>query len=62
MSSESFMIKLCDRLENVSDFEIADPKFVEKYSKSTKEIFARLTRNLSMIERAIINDILKACE
>jgi (p)ppGpp synthase/HD superfamily hydrolase len=42
MSTEGLTIKLCDRLNNVSDFENANPKFVSKYAPKTKFIIDSL--------------------
>jgi len=38
MTPDALTLKLCDRLNNVSDFDTASPKFVSKYAPATKYI------------------------
>jgi len=45
ISSWALVIKLADRLDNVSDFSIAPAKFVEKYSIETSYILNKLVNN-----------------
>lgn len=42
MTSWSLVVKLSDRLDNVSDIAIASEKFRSKYSKETRSIIAEL--------------------
>ena len=42
MSSEGLTVKLCDRLNNVSDFDTAKPKFVQSYAPKTRFILNAL--------------------
>lgn len=58
MSSEAFFIKLCDRLDNVSDLIIADPSFAIRYSKETRHILENLIRSVSDKEKEIIDQII----
>lgn len=44
MSDDALFIKLCDRLQNISDHYSASPKFRKKYYKETKEIIETLRR------------------
>ena len=62
MSSWALVIKLCDRLDNVSDLINADETFKDKYIKETLEIISYLVKNrqLSNTQITIIKDILKA--
>lgn len=59
MSSWALVIKLCDRLDNVSDFCLAPPEFIEKYAAETDIILDRLEaeRELSNTHVRIIKDI-----
>jgi len=57
MSPEALLIKLCDRLDNVNDFNTAPKKFVDKYSKETTYILNNLNRTLSKSHMSLINDI-----
>ena len=59
MSSWALVIKLCDRLDNVSDMNKCDQKFIEKYIDETKEIIDYLEKNreLSKTHKKIINEI-----
>ncbi|MBR5369862.1 MAG: bifunctional (p)ppGpp synthetase/guanosine-3',5'-bis(diphosphate) 3'-pyrophosphohydrolase [Bacilli bacterium] len=61
MSSWALVIKLCDRLDNVSDLiELKDEKFVDKYVNETIEIMNYLLKNakLSKTHMNIIERIL----
>ena len=65
MSSDGLTIKLCDRLNNVSDFENAHPNFVSKYAPKTKWILDSLEdsqRPLNTIQKKIIDEIRKKIE
>lgn len=60
MSSWALVIKLCDRLDNVSDFCLAPPNFIEKYAAETDIILLRLEterEQLSDTHKRIIKDI-----
>lgn len=59
LSSWALVIKLCDRLDNVSDFCFAPQKFVDKYSKETLAIlsYIEIKRDLSDTHKRIIKDI-----
>jgi len=60
MSNESLTIKLCDRLNNVSDFETAHPKFVSKYAPKTKFIMDSLEdsgRPLNANQKKLVSHI-----
>lgn len=61
MSSWALVIKLCDRLANVSDLEYADKPFRNKYIKETLEIINYVVnnRNLSGTHITIIRHILQ---
>ena len=51
-------VKLCDRLNNVSDFATAGKKFVEKYKKGTEELLANLEMNkFNNTQKQIIDKI-----
>lgn len=59
MSSWGLVIKLADRLDNVSDIKIASPGFAKKYSKETNFILKSLERErkLSNTQKRIISAI-----
>jgi len=57
MSKEALLIKLADRLDNVSDFPTAPEKFVKKYSKETHYILDNLKTNLDGKHKKLINMI-----
>lgn len=61
MSSWALVLKLCDRLDNVSDLANSSIEFQIKYTKETLEILEYLIQNriLSKTHIAIINQILK---
>ena len=42
MTDRALLTKLCDRLDNVSDFDIADKEWRNKYSEQTETILASL--------------------
>lgn len=62
MSSWALVIKLCDRLDNVSDLKISNEEFRNRYSKETIEIIDYLIKNryLSKTHLNIISEILKS--
>lgn len=65
MSSDGLTIKLCDRLNNVSDFETAHPKFVSKYAPKTKFIMDSLEdsgRPLTAKQEKLVQAIRKKIE
>ena len=45
MSEKALVIKLCDRLQNISDSYNASESFREKYYKETKYIMSKLVKN-----------------
>jgi len=57
MSPDALLIKLADRLDNVSDFPQASKKFVDKYTEETRYILNNLKRSLSAEHKAIIKQI-----
>jgi (p)ppGpp synthase/HD superfamily hydrolase len=61
MSTWGLVIKLCDRLDNVSDFLFSSKTFIEKYKLETKEILSYLgyNRKLTDTHISIILDIEK---
>lgn len=60
MSSWALVIKLCDRLDNVSDLVICDDSFKIKYTKETIDILDFLTtyRKLSDTHLTLVREIL----
>lgn len=62
MTNWALVIKLCDRLHNVSDLDNADPKFKERYTNETKFIIDYIENNRTLTEthKAIIRDIKEA--
>lgn len=60
MSSWALVIKLCDRLDNVSDLNNAPKEFRERYTKETIEILKYIidNRKLSLTHINIIKEIL----
>jgi (p)ppGpp synthase/HD superfamily hydrolase len=61
MTSWALVIKLCDRLDNVSDLDIMCEEFRTKYIEETLYIISYITNNkkLSNTHIRIINEILK---
>ena len=59
MSEGALVIKLCDRLQNISDAFIASKSFREKYFKETSRIVDALEsgRRINNTHRKILNDI-----
>jgi (p)ppGpp synthase/HD superfamily hydrolase len=65
MSTKALTIKLCDRLDNVSDFKTASPKFINSYAPATKYILDALEnsgRSLTTEQNEIISLIRKKVE
>ncbi|MCM1053016.1 MAG: HD domain-containing protein [Ruminococcus sp.] len=60
MSNWALDIKLCDRLDNLSDMDDATPEFKNKYVIETANIIAFLLNNhkLTKTHQAIISDII----
>ena len=60
MSEESLIVKLCDRLDNVSDLTTSSEEFRQKYLKQTLELIEFMFRhkNLTNTHIAIIKKIL----
>lgn len=61
MDDKTLILKLCDRLHNVSELIYADDEFNEKYVRETVYIinYLLLYRNLNKTHLIIINDIMK---
>lgn len=62
ISNWTLMIKLADRLDNISDLNmLQDKSFVERYKKETEEIIINLEKNrqLSETHKSIISEIKK---
>ena len=61
MSSWALVIKLCDRLDNITDSKNSDEKFRQKYIKETETIinFLLNNRKLSKTHLSIIKEISK---
>ena len=61
MSSWALVIKLADRLDNVSDLKVASKKFGDKYSRETRVILnsLRKKRKLSGTQLEIVKAIYK---
>ena len=57
MSPNALLIKLADRLDNVSDFVKANPKWVEKYKAETNYILDHLKTNLTPNQQSLITKI-----
>jgi len=59
MSSYALVIKLCDRLDNISDLNKATPEFRDKYKKETHDIISFLNdnRELTSTHLNIIKEI-----
>ena len=64
MSSWALVIKLCDRLDNVSDLKKCEKTFRDKYIDETKEIISYLeaNRELSQTHKKIIKAIKEKLE
>lgn len=59
MSSYALTIKLCDRLDNVSDLATMDKEFQKRYHKETLDILQRINkRKLTMTHNFIIAKII----
>ena len=57
MSSYALAIKLCDRLDNVSDLRTMDADFRTYYIDQTKYVLGNLDRKLSKTHRNLISEI-----
>lgn len=57
MSDSALLIKLVDRLDNVSDFRFASDKFIKKYIDETMYILNNLKRPLNKNKRVLIQEI-----
>jgi (p)ppGpp synthase/HD superfamily hydrolase len=64
MSSYALTIKLCDRLDNVSDMEKMDRGFLENYILETTQIlsFLERVRKFTKTQKKIVNRIYKELE
>lgn len=60
MNDKSLILKLCDRLDNVSGLDVVSEEFNEKYVRETSYIinYLLLNRELNSIHLEIINDIM----
>ncbi len=60
MSDGALLIKLCDRLDNISDLNNTSPEFRKRYSKETLEILENLLifRKLNIYHLRVISEIL----
>ncbi|MEE6251487.1 MAG: HD domain-containing protein [Bdellovibrionota bacterium] len=61
MSPEALLIKLADRLDNVSDFESAELDFINKYRAETNYILTKLSKrnDLNESHKSLITQIFK---
>ena len=50
MSLRALLIKLADRLHNVSDFANANIRFLNKYSAETNFILEKLSRRVDLLK------------
>lgn len=57
MSDEALLIKLADRLDNVSGLHLAPEKFIERYKRETIEILDGLNRDLNDNHKDLIKKI-----
>lgn len=57
MSEKALIIKLCDRLDNVSGLSIEPRDFTQKYASETRDILKNLRRNLSEDQKELIEKI-----
>jgi (p)ppGpp synthase/HD superfamily hydrolase len=57
MSSYALAIKLCDRLDNVTDMKAMGPTFITKYSEETEYILNGLNRKLTPTHRKLIRQL-----
>lgn len=58
LTDYGLVLKLADRLQNTGDFEIADPKFVQKYAKETRGILNKLKdRKLTSTQKKLVEAI-----
>lgn len=61
MSSYALVVKLCDRLDNISDLEKMDDEFIKRYTGETLHILTKLKlsgRKLTRTHNMIITDIM----
>jgi (p)ppGpp synthase/HD superfamily hydrolase len=59
MSNEALFIKLCDRLQNISDAFTASERFRNKYFQETVQIMDELEKNrrFNRIQGLLVNQI-----
>ncbi|MHA1380402.1 MAG: HD domain-containing protein [Candidatus Helarchaeota archaeon] len=62
MSGSAFLIKLCDRLDNVSGLSIESSDFVQRYVDETKRILNNLKRDFSKDQKELIEKIREKIE
>ena len=60
MPSKAVTIKLCDRLNNVSDFATAPKHFVKPYKRGTEELLSKLDMNRFNSTQLKIIDAIKS--
>ena len=61
MSNYALVVKLADRLDNVSDLEEADPDWAKRYARQTQDLIDHIVdeRDLTSTQLAIIDNILQ---
>jgi len=57
MTNEALLIKLADRLDNVSDLDVADKQFKKYYKEQTLNILTKINRPLQPEHIAIMSKI-----
>lgn len=64
MSNYGLVLKLCDRISNISDLNKADEKFKNKYKKETEFIVEKLEKNrqLTGTQKKLVEEIKKILE
>jgi len=61
MDESTLLIKLCDRLDNVTDFVFTDSKFAKKYMNETLDILSAVEeekKDLTLTHKKVINRII----
>jgi GTP pyrophosphokinase len=61
MSDEALLIKLCDRLDNLSDYKMVPKDFRDEYSEQTEQILSHLEKNrhLTSIHKQLVELVRK---
>jgi len=57
MTNEALLIKLADRLDNVSDLEVTDKKFKKYYKEQTVNVLTKINRPMQPEHIAILSKI-----